>query len=295
MTWAEVLSRADSACYVAKEEGRHRFHVADAQDPQTVQRFGEMEWVSELIQGLEEGGFEFAHQEIHSVGDGLPSNKFFEILLRYVDRTGRMHLPENFLPAAERYSVVSMLDRWVVTHVLQWLMEHPEQLDQMDMVCINLSGLTVQDDDSLLFFQDILGSSRVDLRKICFEITETVAVTFLRRANYFISAIKELGCRFALDDFGAGMSSFSYLKHLPVDFIKIDGGFSRNLLKDPVDAALVKSINDVAHIMGKMTIATRCETEAVYNKYLELGVDYVQGYYVGRPAPLSDRQGKLSS
>ena len=152
MTWAEVLSRADSACYVAKEEGRHDFHVADAQDPQTVQRFGEMEWVSELIQGLEEGGFEFAHQEIHSVGDGLPSSKFFEILLRYVDRTGRMHLPENFLPAAERYSVVSMLDRWVVTHVLQWLMEHPEQLEQMDMVCINLSGLTVQDDDSLLFF-----------------------------------------------------------------------------------------------------------------------------------------------
>lgn len=298
-TWAEVLSRADSACSQAKEHGRNRIHVYDSTDPETLKRFGEMEWVAEIVKGLEEEGFEFYCQEIRPAGvvDGKPAGKsdhtaksHYEVLLRYADDYGQVYLPEDFLPAAERYRIITMLDRWVISHVLDWLAENPNRLDSMDMLCINLSGVTIQDDSALELFQALLRETTVDLRKICFEITETVAVSFLQRASYFIKEIKKFGCSFSLDNFGSGMSSFAYLKHLPVDYIKIDGGFSSQLAEDNVDFSLVKAINDVAHIMNKKTIATCCENTETFKKYQEIGVDFVQGYFIGHPAPLDPKE-----
>lgn len=290
-TWAEVLSRADGACYQAKAHGRNRLHVYDPLDPEIMKRFGEMEWVAEIIKGLEEGGFQFYCQEIRSAdvqlgGENDAANSQYELLLRYADRDGCVHLPEDFLPAAVRYNIITLLDRWVVSNVLDRLAQNPKRLDNMSLLCINLSGVTIQDDSALDLFKRILENSAVDLSKICFEITENVTVSFLQRASFFIKTIKAFGCLFSLDHFGSGMSSFAYLKHLPVDYIKLDGVFSADLAQDDVDFSLVKAINDVAHIMNKKTIATCCENEETFKRYQEIGVDFIQGYYVGHPAPL---------
>ena len=204
------------------------------------------------------------------------------------DASGRMGTAGAFLPAADRYSLSVKLDRWVVEKIFSWLDEHPEQLDRLSMCSINLSGHSIADEDYLQFVISSLDGTNVPAEKLCFEITETAAIAHLDHTARFMARIRALGCRFALDDFGSGVSSFAYLRQLPVDLLKIDGVFIRNLLRDPANAAITRSINDIAHTLGNQTIAEFVESESIMGEVRRIGIDYAQGYAVGRPAPLSD-------
>ncbi len=194
--------------------------------------------------------------------------------------------PGAFLPAAERYSLSVRLDRWVVEKIFAWLDAHPDQLKRLTMCSINLSGHSIADEEFLQFVIASLDGTNVPAEKLCFEITETAAITNLVSATRFITALKGWGCHFALDDFGSGLSSFAYLKQLAVDFLKIDGVFVKDVVDDPINLAMVKSINDIGKVMGKRTIAEFVENESILRKLREVGVDYAQGYRIGRPTPL---------
>jgi EAL domain-containing protein (putative c-di-GMP-specific phosphodiesterase class I) len=200
----------------------------------------------------------------------------------------QMVLPKVFLPAADRYNLSSELDRWVVSNTFQWIADHPQHLAGLYLCSINLSGHSLNEEKFLDFILQQLKHFAIPPEKICFEITETVAITNLSRTAFFIERLKTKGCCFALDDFGSGLSSFAYLKNLPVDFLKIDGVFVKDILDDPLDLAMVKSINEIGHIMGKQTIAEFVENEKILDKLREIGVDYVQGYNFGWPRPIDD-------
>ncbi len=293
---ASALSAADTACYVAKDQGRNRVHVYHPEDMELARRHGEMQWVARINQALEEDRFCLSAQPIRALSDiGLESEApelaadghgYFEVLLRMRDASGRMVPPGAFLPAAERYSLSVKLDRWVVEKIFSWLDEHPAQLEQLVMCSINLSGHSIADEDFLQFVISSLDGTNVPAEKLCFEITETAAITNLVSATRFITALKGWGCHFALDDFGSGLSSFAYLKQLAVDFLKIDGVFVKDVVNDPINLAMVKSINDIGKVMGKRTIAEFVENDGILEKLREVGVDYAQGYRVGRPKPL---------
>jgi len=285
-SWADVLSLADSACYEAKESGRHRVHVIRPGETQTVERQGEMQWVTRIINAVETDGFNLYHQLVSPVVAEGNDELHYEVFVRYKDQDGVMYPPGAFLPAAERYGVIGLIDRWVVRQALTWLADNEDHLKKLSLISINLSSTALSDKTMIDYIHEVIDQAQVDARKICFEITETAAVTNLAETCEFISKLQEIGCLCALDDFGAGMSSFSYLKHMPVDFVKIDGSFVRNIAEDHIDCAMVKSINEIGHVMGKKTIAKYCESEAVYKKLVEMGVDYAQGNYLSKPAPL---------
>jgi EAL domain-containing protein (putative c-di-GMP-specific phosphodiesterase class I) len=179
-----------------------------------------------------------------------------------------------------------LLDRWVVETAFGWLETHPERMVNTAHCAINLSGSSISDEQFLEFIVTQLSEGRVPAEKICFEITETAAIANLVKAMQFIATLKDMGCSFALDDFGSGMSSFAYLKNLPVDYLKIEGMFVRDMVDDPIDFAMVKSINELAHAMGKLTIAEFVENQPILEKLQEIGVDFAQGYGIARPAPL---------
>ena len=283
-----LLSAADSACYVAKDEGRNRVHVYRLDDLDISRRRGEMRWVGRINQALEDGRFQLWSQRIVPVRGGSPDGDAFELLLRLVDEQGGIALPEDFLPSAERYGLATKLDRWVIGAVLAWLGRNLHLLAKVHLCFVNLSGASVADEAFLEFVLERLNQSRVPSQKICFEVTETAAMANLSRAMKFMGTLKAQGCRFALDDFGRGLSSFAYLKALPVDFLKIDGGFVRDILDDEVDLALVRAFNDVGQVMGKLTIAKAVESQAVLAKLHEVGVDYAQGFAIGQPALIED-------
>ncbi len=197
-----------------------------------------------------------------------------------------------FLPAAECYNLAAKLDRWVIDTALTWFAAHPEQLERLSLCSINLSGQSLGDQDFLRFVIDKFRERQVPPGKICFEITETATIANLSSATDFIATLKKLGCYFALDDFGSGLSSFAYLKNLAVDFLKIDGMFVKDTVDDPTDLAVVISINQIGHAMGKKTIAEFVENEAILEKLREIGVDYAQGYGIGRPMLLTEMLNK---
>ncbi len=289
-TVENVLGMADAACYMAKEKGRNRIHVYHADDEEMVKRQGEMHIVSEINDAFEKGLFEIFYQSIESaVGEQI--GKHYEILIRMRDVDGKLLSPAFFLGAAERYNLAPKIDRWVIQTMFSWLSQHPEELDQLSCCAINLSGLSFSDNAFFSFIEQQLITYKIPPEKICFEVTETAAITNLHQASSFISAIRDLGCLFALDDFGSGMSSFAYLKNLPVDYLKIDGMFVRDVINDRIDYAMVRSINEVGHVLGLKTIAECVEDEEILNKLREIGVDYVQGYYFSKPRPLSDMCG----
>ncbi len=279
------LRAADMACYMAKEKGRNRVQVYHADDSELSVRFGEMAWVQRLHMALEENRFCLYAQEISPLGQVDGGDGHIEILLRLHDEAGRIILPDSFIPAAERYGLMTSLDRWVVENVFQiiarCLQERPGR--PMAMCAINLSGITIGDDDFLEFLHDKFKAYNIPPSMICFEITETSAIANLGSAIRFINELKALGCHFSLDDFCAGMSSFAYLKHLPVDFLKIDGSFVKDMLDDPINRAMVEVINHIGHVMGKRTIAEFVETPQIEQALLEIGVDYAQGYLIERP------------
>jgi EAL domain-containing protein (putative c-di-GMP-specific phosphodiesterase class I) len=205
-----------------------------------------------------------------------------------VDEHGTLIPPGAFLPAAERYHLISKLDAWVIETTFVWLKEHPEILTKIGLCSINLSGQSLADHDLLSSITNKLHENNIEPQKICFEITETAAISHLGTASHFISRLRELGCKFALDDFGSGLSSFGYLKTLEVDYLKIDGMFVKDIVKDPIDYATVKSINEIGQVMGKLTIAEFVEDAAIMEKLKEIGVNYAQGYGIGWPRPLEE-------
>ncbi|MFO2464133.1 EAL domain-containing protein [Pseudomonas sp. 15FMM2] len=279
------LRAADMACYMAKEKGRNRVQVYHSDDSELSLRFGEMAWVQRLHIALEENRFCLYAQEIAPLGHTEQGNGHIEILLRLQDEAGRIILPDSFIPAAERYGLMTSLDRWVVENVFKviakCMFERPGR--PMAVCAINLSGITIGDDEFLGFLRDRFVAYNIPAEMICFEITETSAISNLGSAIRFINELKGLGCQFSLDDFCAGMSSFAYLKHLPVDFLKIDGSFVKDMLDDPINRAMVEVINHIGHVMGKRTIAEFVETPQIEQALLEIGVDYAQGYLIERP------------
>ncbi len=280
---SELLRQADAACYRAKDLGRNRIHVYRPEDTVMAQRHGEMQWVARINQALDEDRFILYAQKIVSLTDS--SDTHFELLLRMVDTNGKIIAPGAFLPAAERYYLMDKLDAWVVENAISLMDSHSAFIEQAHSISINLSGQSVANAKFMSLVIAGINESNIDASKICFEVTETAAISNLGAANKFISTLKGLGCRFALDDFGSGLSSFGYLKNLPVDYLKIDGMFVKDMVDDPIDHAMVKSINEIGHVMGMKTIAEFVENDAIKNQLIEIGVDYAQGYGIGKPWP----------
>lgn len=285
-TATDVLRRADTACYEAKDMGRNRIHIYHTDDEELTKRHGEMQWISRINEALEENRLQLWAQKIIPLNPNNENGEHYEILLRMQDRNGSIISPGAFLPTAERYDIAPRIDRWVITTILNWYSQNPVELKRLGICSINLSGQSLSDKELLNYIINYFETSKLPAYKFCFEITETAAIANLAYATHFIKTLKEHGCRFALDDFGSGLSSFAYLKNLPVDFIKIDGLFVKDILDDPIDLAMVKSINEICHVMNKTTIAEFVESREIQEKLREVGVDYAQGYAIDRPAPL---------
>ncbi len=282
-----VLSTADSACYAAKDGGRNQIHVYREDDVKIAQRQGEMQWVARIQRALDDDRFELYAQPIATVEPSGSSPAHYEVLLRMQDEQGQIVLPGAFLSAVERYNLSARLDNWVTRNAFEWLVQHPKCMEGLDLLSINLSGNSLGDGQLMGHIVERFKEGRIPPEKICMEITETAAITNLTSATRFIRMLKEWGCRFALDDFGSGLSSFAYLKNLPVDFLKIDGLFVKDILDDPIDFAMVKSINEIGHVMGKQTVAEFVDSEDILRSLRDIGVDYAQGYAIGRPLPIA--------
>ena len=285
---AGIISAADSACAAAKEQGRNRVHSFAENDIELMRRKREMQWAARINVALEEGRFELYRMPILALQKQEPGNHF-EVLLRMRDEAGRIVAPDAFIAAAERYGITPNIDRWVVENTFRWLVSEADERENLAVCAINLSGQSLGDDKFLPFVIEQLEHSGLDASKICFEITETAAVASFSQANRFIQSLKELGCQFSLDDFGTGLSSFGYLKHFPVDYLKIDGSFVRGILHDPIDREMVRSINEIGHLTGKLTIAEFAENDEIIQLLRELGVDYAQGYGISQPKPIRNK------
>ena len=280
----EILSNADSACYLAKESGRNRTQVFTEEDDKLLTQQREMHWVSRINHALEENRFQLYFQEIMPLnGHEQAFISHGEILLRMIDKEGDIVSPSSFLPAAERYNMITLIDEWVVTHSIEWLASRKEKL----LISVNLSGMSLSNRDFLNMVVSKIKQHKINPELLCFEITETAAINNLSTAIHFMNVLKKLGCSFALDDFGSGLSSFSYLNSLPVDYLKIDGSFVMDIDKDPMHYAMVKSINEVGQVMGIKTIAEYAASEGIIRSLREIGVDNAQGYAIARPVPLS--------
>ncbi|MEW6648370.1 MAG: EAL domain-containing protein [Pseudomonadota bacterium] len=287
-TLADVLAAADAACYVAKDHGRNRIHVYQPDDLAVAQRHGEMEWVHRLSSAFDNERFVLYAQPVaHVAGDRVVSH--YEVLLRMIDETGRVVPPGAFIPAAERYNLMPTIDRWVLRETFAQLRTAQGELAFPPVECaVNLSGQSLCDEHFLEYVIDLFERTGIPCESICFEVTETAAIANLTRATRFMSVLRGMGCSFALDDFGSGLSSFGYLKTLPVDYLKIDGGFVRDMVLDKVDRAMVESINQVGHVLGLKTIAEFAESEAVLMALEKAGIDYAQGSGIAPPSPFSE-------
>ena len=281
----QLLKNSDAACYLARQS-RNRIHTFAPSDTALAERHGPLHWVHRIRRALAEDRFSIFLQEIRPLG-GQRSFRFFEVLVRMLTDSGEIVPPGQFIPVAEDHDLAPLVDRWVVRRTLRLLAQDDNSILSGAAVSINLSGRSLGDEAFLEEISDYIAASGVDTQRLFFEITETAAVANLGHALRFISALKKKGCRFVLDDFGSGLSSFAYLKNLPVDMLKIDGEFVRNMEIDPIREAMVAAINQVGQVMGLETIAEWVESEATYERLEHMGVDFVQGYLIHRPEATS--------
>ncbi|MBR0796269.1 EAL domain-containing protein [Bradyrhizobium jicamae] len=282
----DALRLADVACFLAKDKGRNRVQEHRPSDTDLAVRVAEMSWVQRIRKGLEEERFCLYEQEIRPVSGLLKGHERRELLLRMRDESGSLVPPGSFLPAAERYGLMPLIDRWVVRRAFEIIAERQGSLRKIAGYAINLSGTTIGDGEFVEFVAGLFAQFNVSPTLVCFEITETSAVANFDEAQKFIARLREMGCSFSLDDFGTGMSSIAYLKHLPVDFIKIDGAFVKEILHSKVDRAMVEMITKTAKIMQKQVVAEFVESVAILDELRQIGVDYVQGYAIGKPVPV---------
>ncbi len=285
LTLADILRMADAACYLAKDHGRNRIHVFSPEDQELAQRQGEMGWIGRIRQALEEDRFVLYSQTILPLAAVVHAKSHCEILLRLRDENNQIVPPIAFIPAAERYGLMPAIDRWVIRNALALHAERARRGAGEEIYAINLSGTSIGDVDFLPFVREQFLLTQVPPQNICFEITETAAIANLAKAGALIRTLKDLGCRIALDDFGSGMSSFSYLKHLPVDYLKIDGSFVKDMARNPIDHAMVEAINRVGQVMHIETIAEFVESDETLQRLKLMGVNFAQGYAIGKPVP----------
>jgi len=287
---ANVLSAADAACYAAKDSGRNQVQVYRPENEELRRRRTEMSWVNRITRALDDGRFRLRYQPIVALSSCAGPPEHFEMLVSMVDENGLIISPDAFIPAAERYNLMPSIDRWVIDSALRFVGNLPADAHPLQTCCINLSGSSLTDEQLLPYIQGKLVEYGVSPRLVCFEITETATIANMNRALRLISELRARGCRFALDDFGTGLSSFAYLKHLPVDFLKIDGTFVKNIARDPVNLAIVKATNEIGHALGIKTIAEYVEDAETLEAVRNLGVDYGQGFGIARPQPLETFQ-----
>ena len=285
---ASAMSAADSACYIAKESGRNQVQIAHMGDRRLQERHGEMQWVARLNAALEKDQFVLYYQPVIPCAKKTLGEKHLEILVRLIDHDGTIIAPATFLPAAEKYNLVTNIDRWVIEHTFMWLAENSGGHNQTLTLSVNLSGQTIGNPDMLKFIMDKIEASGAPAEQIIFEVKETAAIANITSATSFMLTLRGCGFRFSLDDFGTGLSSFTYLKKLPVNYLKIDCVFVRDVLSDPVDYAMVKSISELGHLLGKETIAEFVETIELSDELRNMGIDYMQGHAFGRPQPLNN-------
>ncbi len=284
---AEALSSADVACYAAKEQGRDRVHVSEPDDHELKRHRSEMRWVGRIRAALREDRFILYRQTIVPVHCSEQCESHTELLLRMLDEEGQIIIPpDRFMGAAERYGLMPAIDTWVIKRSLQWLAAEVRHRQSGIIMAINLSGQSLTVHSFLSSVVDLIHDSGVPPEQICFEITETAAIANFDIALEFMRLLHGMGCQFALDDFGSGMSSFAYLKQLPVDYLKIDGSYVRDMLHDPVDRAMVEAVNQIGHSMGIQTIAEYVEDSAILGVLASIGVDFAQGYAIDKPQPL---------
>jgi len=282
---ASVLSAADIACYAAKDGGRNRVEIYDRDHG--TNRHREMQWVGRIARAVEEDRLELYAQRIVGVSPTVADIPFYELMVRLRDEDGSLVQPNEFIPAAERYNVMVMVDRWVVNRAIGLLETCVRQERRLPRIAVNLSGTSINDEDFLEFVLSRLGNEYV-ARSLCFEITETAAVASLAKATFFMRELKARGCRFSLDDFGSGVSSFLYLKTLPVDFLKIDGHFAKHVAYDVVDRSMVEAIAKIGAAMQVATIAEKVESAEVLEVLKQIGVDYIQGFHLAEPCAIDD-------
>jgi diguanylate cyclase (GGDEF)-like protein/PAS domain S-box-containing protein len=282
---ASVLSAADIACYAAKDGGRNRVQVYERDHG--TSRHREMQWVGRIARAVEDGRLELFAQRIIGLVPKRGEPPFFELMVRLRDEDGTLVPPNEFIPAAERYNVMVMVDRWVVNHTIDRLKQCLTEGRQLPTVAVNLSGTSINDEDFLEFVLARLQDEDV-ARALCFEITETAAVASLSKATHFMRELKARDCRFSLDDFGSGVSSFVYLKTLPVDFLKIDGQFAAQVASDVVDRSMVEAITKIGRAMKVATIAEKVESAAVLEVLKQIGVDYIQGFHLAAPCVIEE-------
>ena len=286
---SDVLSAADSACYVAKQNGGNRVHKCEDNDKELVEHQGQMQWVQKIHTVLEENRFRLFFQKIEKLKkvSGESEKIHGEVLLRMLDENDQLIGPASFIPAAERYNLMPAIDRWVVDNTLRFLADNIDKLyKSLDKCCINLSGQSLSDDRLMNFIIEQIYKKKIPGHLLCFEITETAVIANLNAATGMIAKLRDMGCHFALDDFGVGLSSFAYLSNLAIDYLKVDGSFVRKMMNNKTDLEMVRAINQIGHTMNVMTIAEFVENEETLQTVRDIGVDYAQGYAISKPCAL---------
>lgn len=286
-TLTDVLKAADSACYVAKDLGKNRIHVYEENDFQLTQRLGDMNYSHIVQRSLADDKFVLYAQEIKSTHEG-DVKWHCEFLIRMLDENNKIVPPDKFIPAAERYHLMLDVDKWVINKAFSYIKILENKYDDGILCAINLSGQSICDKSLLSYIVEKLDAYDISPNSVCFEVTETAAIANFVHADKLIKILRGMGCKFSLDDFGSGLSSFGYLKKMSVDYLKIDGSFVKSMLESEKDYALVKSINQIGKELGMKTIAEFVENKELYNELKKMGVDFAQGYGISKPQPMDD-------
>ena len=285
---SEVMSSVDAACYEAKDKGRNRIQVFEPDDADFVKHQAETSWIQKIKNAINDNNFELYFQELLNINPEHPTPKTIEILIRLNDQ-GKVICPDSFIPTAERYNLMPIIDEWVINNAFQFINDYKEQHNSDIRLAINLSGQSLSEDSVLnMITRKLRKEKNIKKDLVCFEITETAAIANMSKAIEFIASIKQMGCKFSLDDFGSGLSSFSYLKNMAVDNLKIDGMFIRDIHIDPINKVFVESIHNISKKMGIKTTAEYVENEEILNCIKEIGIDYAQGHHISKPAPIKD-------